>query len=543
MTNIGVPLAVTAGTSRYTARISELTFRDEAPGGGRYITFDIPVDRFRPDPELALLKPVYVSDARTGIVIAEGLIADVAWATEDPIGQVVRVTAWGPKTHASESSTPVIYYDSLVSTWDSDSPNTTDVIQVTDMEDSDDDGESKGFRFKADTGETITVTDEGFVEYRQMSYANQPIGRLSGTWRAGLTDTGYSIVRDGRASSGSAWTGISSSTLSTGGPFTFSLSTGNIPNATRLLRVGLTRNVSSITGARTHWLKVWNLRVEGLRYKADGTQDTAAGSYGTIDGVYDQWIVKDVLGRLLTRFDGANATVYPTNVNLGHFAYYDSVTAEQILEDVMAATGNTYWYTYPAQYYNGKATFLYWTFPTIVRYEVTLDSPADMQTSTTELYNKVTVRWKDKKGRPRTTVRTSTGDLLSNAGLTRQAFVDVGSTLNTVATAQKVGDSFLAVHSKPVNAGSLTVNRPVRDILEGGYREPWEILPGELVRLRGSIPDSAGLATTVADGDVARIAAVEYTASSNSARLDLNFESPTVAKALRTLSRKMVRRA
>jgi hypothetical protein len=480
---IDVPLCLTAGLRRYTHRVTDIVMRTEFPGGGKYITFDIPMAMYEADDvNLALRSRVYVSDARTARVVAEGRIADVSKVTSEE-GQMMRVTAWGPKVHATEQSAPVIYLDTRASSWDM-SDATTQAGSAAEMEDVDDAGESLGWWLRFDTGNTVTTSDKVHIDYRQLYFADQSIARITGTYRWGLTDGSYRFTGRSRHQIGSPFWWYRS-TAANGGSVNFDdrMDLGPLVGH-QLLRLGFERLDTSTTATQTHWVKVYNLKVWGLRYTASGLPDTNRDNYLSTSP-YDWHIVEDVLGRLLPDFDGANAQVQKLNKPMGHFAYLHSATAEQILADVCAATGTMGWTTEPAQYYGGKTNFQYWSVATYPNYEMSLDSPADLPKSITEIYNKVTVRWLDKKGRPRNTVVTRDLPLLGTA--TRQAFIDLGSTLNDAATATTLGNEFLKAHSKPSGGGTVTINRPIKDLWLGEYRQPWEVRPriaGTRIRLR-----------------------------------------------------------
>src|SRR3990172_9057007 len=64
----------------------------------------------------------------------------------------------------------------------------------------------------------------------------------------------------------------------------------------------------------------------------------------------------------------------------------------------------------------------------------------------------------------RRTRRTQVVDVLTDAGLTREALLDLGDDVGTSTNAQRAGDQFLAQHSSPLNAGALTIAEPILDI-------------------------------------------------------------------------------
>ena len=180
-----------------------------------------------------------------------------------------------------------------------------------------------------------------------------------------------------------------------------------------------------------------------------------------------------------------------------------------------------------------------WTlWPTTVRYEATMEDGGNFPTTTTELYNKVLVRWYDRRGRSRSTTRTGTCPILDAAGITRQAVVDVSNELGSLSNAQRIGDNFLAAHKYPPNGGVLNVARPIRDLYTGRMVDPFEIEPAELIRVRGveSYPDALNASSN--DGQtVFRIWAMQYADSTNTSNLELDTYPRDTAQALARLQR------
>jgi carboxymethylenebutenolidase len=75
--------------------------------------------------------------------------------------------------------------------------------------------------------------------------------------------------------------------------------------------------------------------------------------------------------------------------------------------------------------------------------------------------------------------------ILTAAGITRTAFLDLGDDLGSLAGAQRAGDMFLAQHIYPPNAGRLAISRPILDMTRQCFAAPFAIRPGELIRVRG----------------------------------------------------------
>jgi hypothetical protein len=126
---------------------------------------------------------------------------------------------------------------------------------------------------------------------------------------------------------------------------------------------------------------------------------------------------------------------------------------------------------------------------------------------------------------------------LTDAGLNREAFLDIGSD-RSANDANQAGDVFLSEHKTPPNAGTLTVARPIVDLIGGGMVQPYEIRPGNLIRVRGVLPRVDSLNAQERDGlTVFRIIGMQYRASSGTAELELDSYPLTIAQALAALKR------
>jgi hypothetical protein len=182
-------------------------------------------------------------------------------------------------------------------------------------------------------------------------------------------------------------------------------------------------------------------------------------------------------------------------------------------------------------------------WPTTVRYVADVEDGYTAPSSAVELFNKVTVTGKDAEGLTRKVTRTQTVPELDAAELTREALIPLADELYTTTNAERVGDMFLAEHLTPLNAGSLTVARPIFDIAANRMVQPWEIRPGNLIRVGGIRPNIDSLNATNRDGvAVFRLMAVEYDASNAAATLELDSRPRTVEHLLAKLQQKIARR-
>ena len=522
-----VPLALRVGNRHITKEVSDLKVRWDAIGGGVSLSVRLsrPLDRF--DLDLQGLAKVYLYDARSAECLWEGRLTDHGRGAGSD-GQVWDLVAFGPKIHAADQSYPLIYVDQRLEPWKRSEYSTKNASTQTDERPSD----TPTLLVAAEEGKSITTSWLGDWIYRAARRCDMKLARVRCDWDAGVTSANYQVELHLRTGTGASGGIADSDTWSTGGGSLVQTVGGtNFANGYDVCSFRATRNTSSTTGAETHWAEFWDIYVRTLLLDQDGSEITTGytGNY-----VLAHEVVKDLLGRVLDQYDGANAVVDTTAAHqIDQLAYPDGVTAEQLLDDLMDLEPAYRWYCKPDV--TGGGFRFYWELlPTTVRYEVTLDDGGSFPSSWQEVYNQVTVRWTDKDGRPRTTIVTSTVDRFDEEGITRSTTLDLADELGSAAQATRRGQNFLADHAVPRNAGTLNVARPIRDLTSGRMVQPFEIQPGELIRVRGveSYPDALNADSN--DGlTVFRIASVTYNSDSHSATLEFDTDSRSTANQLR----------
>jgi len=120
--------------------------------------------------------------------------------------------------------------------------------------------------------------------------------------------------------------------------------------------------------------------------------------------------------------------------------------------------------------------------PTI-RYAATTADGWDAPGGEADLRNRVTVSYRDKRGELTSSTYTTTVPELDQWGLARDAELinlrdEIGVTTNMV---DRIGNQVLAQVSRPPQAGTLTVARPILDMWSGRRVWPWQIKPGYLI--------------------------------------------------------------
>jgi hypothetical protein len=136
-----------------------------------------------------------------------------------------------------------------------------------------------------------------------------------------------------------------------------------------------------------------------------------------------------------------------------------------------------------------------------------------------ELYNRVIVQGTGTDGQPLTAERTATSPVLSAASVTRSRVLSVNASLTT-ASAEAIGDAWLATRNARPTRGSITITGPTAARTAEGAPIP----PAQFLRLVGQRvmlahrwdPDTGGL------GREGVITSVTWTPASDTAQITLD---------------------
>ncbi len=544
---LSVRLSTAAGDRNVTAEVHDVEFRSVAPGGFASASIELSRPLTLQPPEIAYYGRLYIYDGRNGMVVWEGRVEDPGRGVGSD-GQVWTINALGPSAHAQDRKVPYIMVDSQLQQWQPSmvGPKVSAVTSVTD----DPGGGSTGnqvivCRFPQST--TVALNDGAAMRYWPIQRAGQKLARYDYTWDAGFTNANWqeqAVTRTDGLGGGSAEVSRSDTVNVAGGGSSAKVAVTDFPNGRNTLDVRLLVSAAGgagTTGSDTAWASFAGVVVLAMRYNAAGVELVSSGTptgFGgyTTNSVLASDVVADLLGRLLPAYDGANASVATTAFAINQLAYPDGVTPQQVLLDLMALEPAYFWAAWESNA-AGKYRFIWQQWPTTVRYETDVFDGIDSPGSADGLFNAVRVRYKDAAGAIQTVQRTSTVAVLTAAGLTRESFIDLSDNVGSATAANQAGDQFLVQHQTAPNVGSLTVAGPVQDLSTGRAVMPWEVRPGNLIRVRGILPRPDSLNATTRDGvTVFRVTAVTYRASSASARLELDDYPYTVSTALAKLS-------
>lgn len=528
---IPVPLSVRVKTPRMDRHITrdlvDLSFRTVVPGGFASARFSLHRPLNLEPEDIRQLAQVYIYDGG-GQVVWEGRLEDPGRSAGNN-GQVWEVSALGPSTHARDRTAPLIYVDTrlseLVPAIGSGSAHSVGTKESS----HNDDG---ALAISVGRGNVAASGSFGAATYNAIYAAGQDLALVSvscvGGFSGGDTKVELRTCEDFGATTTVVSTNIStvpdSLSGSLGGAFGTAFTAGHNRFLLVVARPGFTITVPD----ENYFAEFYSLTTLGTRLNADGT---AVTSYpGVIIDASD--VVKDLLGRLLPQYDGANASIPAVVAVIDHMVYPDGATPEKVLADIMAIAPTYLWEALESNS-AGKHRFNFRAWPTNVRYEADLTDGYSSTGAAGDLYNAVVVRWRDTLGRIQTVRRTQTVEAFVAAGYTREAFIDLGDEVASLDGAETAGDQFLGEHATSPVAGRLTIARRIFDADAGRWVDPWEIRPGYLIRVRGLEPKVSALSATARDGSTTfKIVATDYSVSEAAVQLELDSSPPSIARLL-----------
>ncbi|MFE7868852.1 hypothetical protein ACFUYE_00670 [Micromonospora humida] len=544
--SLPIPLSIKLITSRgernVTRETRDLVMRWTDPGG--YASCQIALDRpltLQPD-EVAYYGNLLVHDGRHGGIVWDGRLEDPG-RSAGAQGQVWDLAAVGGQAHTRDRTVPLIYVDQPLSNLDRVDNATPGAYDSVGTDPASTSSQEQSLILQFPEGITLVTNSRVVMRYVGIQRSGQKVARVDhASWDAGRTDSAFQVEvvarTDGSLASGEVARSDNWNTAGGGSSprrIVTHFNSGRNTIEWRAIYTG----VGGKVGNDAHWASFNGLIVLATRWTAAGAEQLTAATYGN-NFVYAHEVVADLLGRLLTSFDGAAARIDTTTHPIDQLAYPDGVDPARVLDDLLSMEAG---YTWRAWERNaaGRYRFEWVALPTTVRYEADVTDGYDSTGSADGLYNRVTVRWRDSKGKPRTTTRTATVPALDNATppLIRQGAIDLGADVGSTADAQRAGDQWLADRRWAPNGGRLRIARPILDLETGRMVHPWEIRPG-LIRVRGVLPRTDALNAASRDGvTIFRIVASEYRVSDGAATLELDSYAPSTSRMLATAQTKL----
>lgn len=553
--SLPVPLAVRIQTNladtHITKHVRDLWYRSVAPGGFAACTVSLhrPIDVRQLD--IAHYARLYVYDTRNAVCVWEGRVEDLG-RSAGADGMVWEIGAVGPMAHTRDRTIPLIYVDTAI-----DSQSWTRVDDVTPggtFRVGNDPGavtgsaDTQALVFQFPQGLGINTNSRVVARYRKLQETGQKLARYDYIDDQGRTDATLAIQAvtrtDGSLAGGE---NSRSATFSTGGHgssakvITTDWTSGRTTVELRIIYSGGAVTV----GDDITWASVRDMVIQATRYNASGTELTAAADY-TSNTVTTEQVVNDLVGRLLTLYKATSVATGGHNID--QLAYPNGVTAAKVLDDLMALNADHRWLVFDQvdslgnstlrSDIHGKYGFTWVAERTDVGYEASARDGLELPGTSADLYNAISVRWRDASGQVRRTRRTQAVPELDNLSMTREAFIDLGDEIASSGAATQAGDEFLAAHARPMAAGRLTVGHPITygsSSRRGALRlDPWQVRPFEIIRITGlSDGDTIKAQPTVPDGVTTfTVVGTEYRASSNTVELELDRHPASTAQGI-----------
>lgn len=537
---MSIPLHVSVADTHVTRKVSGLAPSRNIHGAAECgFKVSLPLDT-----DINAFAKVVVYDGRTADVMWDGSLEDPG-RTVDADGPTWDMSAIGEYARTLDRAAALIYIDGDPSRWGREqlaraTSAEASVSEVPSIEGTD------GLLMQYNPGQPIDKSCAIVMVYRAIEEAGMEIGGIEYTTVAGLNAASTSFearmfatelgVIGGTQIRANDWSTTPASRYAT-------LSdTTPLPAGTTAIQL-----IAKRTGAATNviadnrWLAFYDVVVKAARYDSAGVLVTANADYLAGRGVYAHEVVADLLGRgLLPSYDGANATIDASSAyEIDQLAYPDGVSPGKLFEDLMALEPAFFPTVGTADQATGRSSFAWVKWATHARYEVSLRDGVHLPGADAERYNRVTVRWLQKKG-DRQVVRTSVYEAdgvfapvvpeLETAGpggtrMVREpdAPIDLSDEIGSRANADKLALEFLLNAANPPVSGTLTIGRRVYDADEGRYVDPWEIEAGHLIRVRELATDVDDLVENGRDGKcVFRIVNAPYNSTENTVTLELD---------------------
>jgi hypothetical protein len=535
------PLSLTAKLStarrelHVTPEVGDLTYTSVDPGG--YGTASVTLHRplnLQPA-ELGAFGRLFVYDARSAETVWEGRVEDLG-RTASTDGQIYSIGAVGMMAHAKDRTSPIIYVDTDPNSW----IKYVDLTHAT-LEVSEDDGFDPGLVQRMPLGASVLAGKKTSALYKKLTYNGQKLARIA------ADHDGYTTT----ANFGFALAMQSDGSVNFVVPLTANLSTvaarsvGVITTHWALGRPRCCWSSTTDSGATQtisnnpldNWVTWRNIVVRATLFDQDGNEITAAANYGPRlrPGLRDRRGHARPDPRRVRRRERPHrhhqlpdrAARLPRRGVLRQEPRRPAAARTGVH---VARVGDQRRHR-PTSSSGGHSPPRCGTRPAWRTAPTSRPRRPTCTTSCTPGTRAGTASRAPAGGRRRCRC-SSTGGIRGARSWTS------ATTWAPPRTPTASGDQFLAEHAAPANTGRLTIARPIVDFTSGRWIQPWQIRPGELIRVRGLQPYVDALNRSTRDGySVFKVVSVEYSTSTGAAVLELDRYTPTVARALAELAR------
>ena len=240
------------------------------------------------------------------------------------------------------------------------------------------------------------------------------------------------------------------------------------------------------------WTAFSRIVVMGQRVSRYGNNRYVAAERAEMTHVVASDIVEDVIGRCLRGIvDPTLTSIATTTWGLSQADYRNPSSPGEILDDMVVIHPDHLWRVGPTRS-SGLHDFEWRLWSSTPRYVADLDAELDMDGAPDPLHNRVTIRWEDWRGRPRSksfnASPTAYPDTEHLSGVSEPEPLDLDESLGEGAIVNRIGQMWLDQVARRALAGAVTVRKPVLDLHTQQLVTPGEIQAGETLVL-ASDPD------------------------------------------------------
>ena len=225
-------------------------------------------------------------------------------------------------------------------------------------------------------------------------------------------------------------------------------------------------------------------------------------------------LIYRVLGGIISK-DAARSPRYSDYGLEGRFPiwtmdYSDPISPGEVLDDLVRLNPGFYWTVGPSDVTEGLHPLVFDNWGVTPKYAIDESNVKWENRGDDSLYNRVTVRYKDAKGRPAAVIKTASYDqypdledlvLPTGALRVRDADpIDLGDGISSRENAERVGGIVMdALARRPVG-GTVVVTKPMLDTITGRVVNPNRIRPGVTASV-GDIEEPLRVTKVVVDGE------------------------------------------
>jgi hypothetical protein len=487
-----------------TDYVSGLKFRKAAPGGHHSASCNVSLP-YRTFTDLGPADRMYVYDSRTGSLLWEGYTNNPG-ATAGVEGESFELSASGGMVRASDERRSLVYIDTDLTAWARSSqaaaPASATAAMGVDPAGALDDGLLTQFT----PGSAIATNAIAQLGYA-FSGTDMEFGACQIIFTSGKADAGYNVEMVGYGGPSPSEVIVLGATITAGARTAAKYAAegaghpvaGRNNVGVRMKRIGGATNVAD----DTTWTLFNAVTMLGRRVDRYGALKTGSTGMSSNLFVRADWVVEDLLGRLLSFCDPDTSSISATAAQIDQMSYRGGTTAAGVLEELALHEPDFLWEVLESGAATGLHRFSYreWPAETEVRYEVSTKDGYSAPGSDNDLCNRIAVEWVDATKdppAPQVTVRTTTVQALTDAGIVRDAErITLPEGSGSLANAQRVGDAVLARLATPPRAATAVVNYPILDRTACKLVHPRQVIPGYNVRVRET-------------GDVLRLTETEY---------------------------------